>query len=202
MQQFAEERAGEHRALAAQRRTAPAWIRCCSAMRAQRARVPGGHALTVDREVFAAEVTRAIEDEPAHRNAARRSHRHSIPRTSAIIATGPLTSDALADRDRAAHRIATGCSSTTASARSSMRSRSTCRSPFAASRYGKSLDGTDDYLNCPFDKARVRAFRRRAAGGGQRARRTSPKTTRRISKPACRSKKSRGAAATRCASVR
>ena len=24
---------------------------------------------------------------------------------------------------------------------------------FAASRYGKSLDGTDDYLNCPFDRA-------------------------------------------------
>src|SRR5947209_9450382 len=31
---------------------------------APRARVPGGHALTVDREVFAAEITRAIEAEP------------------------------------------------------------------------------------------------------------------------------------------
>src|SRR5580704_14845486 len=31
---------------------------------APRSRVPAGHALTVDREVFAAEVTRAIEDEP------------------------------------------------------------------------------------------------------------------------------------------
>ena len=29
---------------------------------------------------------------------------------------------------------------------------------FAASRYGKSLDGTDDYLNCPFDKAEYEAF--------------------------------------------
>ena len=32
---------------------------------ADRNRVPAGHALTVDREVFAAEVTRAIEAEPA-----------------------------------------------------------------------------------------------------------------------------------------
>ena len=29
---------------------------------------------------------------------------------------------------------------------------------FRASRYGKSLDGTDDYLNCPFDKAEYEAF--------------------------------------------
>jgi methylenetetrahydrofolate--tRNA-(uracil-5-)-methyltransferase len=29
---------------------------------------------------------------------------------------------------------------------------------FAASRYGKSLDGTDDYLNCPFDKTQYEAF--------------------------------------------
>ena len=26
---------------------------------------------------------------------------------------------------------------------------------FRASRYGKSLDGTDDYLNCPFDRDAV-----------------------------------------------
>ncbi len=32
---------------------------------ADRNRVPAGHALTVDREIFAAEVTRAIENEPA-----------------------------------------------------------------------------------------------------------------------------------------
>src|SRR6476646_12146673 len=32
---------------------------------APRARVPAGHALSVDRELFAAEITRAIEAEPA-----------------------------------------------------------------------------------------------------------------------------------------
>src|SRR5712691_5884034 len=31
---------------------------------APRARVPGGHALTVDREIFAAEITRTLEAEP------------------------------------------------------------------------------------------------------------------------------------------
>src|SRR5205807_8797549 len=31
---------------------------------ADKARVPGGHALTVDREIFAAEITGAIEGEP------------------------------------------------------------------------------------------------------------------------------------------
>src|SRR3954452_9904835 len=31
---------------------------------AQKARVPGGHALTVDRDLFAQEVTRAISEEP------------------------------------------------------------------------------------------------------------------------------------------
>ncbi|MGH9557589.1 MAG: methylenetetrahydrofolate--tRNA-(uracil(54)-C(5))-methyltransferase (FADH(2)-oxidizing) TrmFO, partial [Bryobacteraceae bacterium] len=29
---------------------------------------------------------------------------------------------------------------------------------FRASRYGKSLDGTDDYLNCPFDREQYEAF--------------------------------------------
>src|SRR5260370_25505405 len=59
------------------------------------ARVPGGHALTVDREVFAAEITRAIESEPlieVRREEVDRISDHDIT----IIATGPLTSDALA----------------------------------------------------------------------------------------------------------
>ncbi len=29
---------------------------------------------------------------------------------------------------------------------------------FRASRYGKSLDGTDDYINCPFNKEEYEAF--------------------------------------------
>src|SRR6185295_13049845 len=62
---------------------------------AQKARVPGGHALTVDRNVFAAEVTQAIASEPLIE--LRREEVTAIPDDAiAIIATGPLTSDALA----------------------------------------------------------------------------------------------------------
>jgi methylenetetrahydrofolate--tRNA-(uracil-5-)-methyltransferase len=63
---------------------------------AQKARVPGGHALTVDREVFAQEVSRAIEENP--RIELRREEGISIPGDAiAIIATGPLTSGAMAE---------------------------------------------------------------------------------------------------------
>ena len=71
------------------------------------------------------------------------------------------------------------CSSTTASAPSWTPKRWTPAIAFWASRYGKSTDGTDDYLNCPFDRDAVRALRRRAAGARSRVRRTSPRTPRR-----------------------
>ena len=62
---------------------------------AARARVPGGQALTVDREAFANEVTAAIAAEPLIE--LRREEVTAIPREAiVIIATGPLTSDALA----------------------------------------------------------------------------------------------------------
>src|SRR3954451_7090453 len=62
---------------------------------AQKARVPGGHALTVDRDVFSSEGTAAIPSEPMIE--VRREEVTAIPAESiVIIATGPLTSDALA----------------------------------------------------------------------------------------------------------
>jgi methylenetetrahydrofolate--tRNA-(uracil-5-)-methyltransferase len=155
---------------------------------APKARVPAGHALTVDREIFAAEVTRAIEGDPAievRREEARtldacplpdgrgscaalggRGTAHE-PRPSGsgqaednpiwIIASGPLTSDALA---REIARI-TGSErlyfydsiSPIVDAESVDMSIA-----FRASRYGKSLDGTDDYVNCPFTKTEYEAF--------------------------------------------
>ena len=123
---------------------------------AQIARVPGGHALTVDRDAFAAEVTRAIEAEPLIE--LRREEVAEVPAEGVvIIATGPLTSDALAasiarltGEDRLyfydaispivdAESVDTGIA-------------------FRASRYDKSLDGTGDYLNCPFDREQYEAF--------------------------------------------
>ncbi|MBV9308961.1 MAG: methylenetetrahydrofolate--tRNA-(uracil(54)-C(5))-methyltransferase (FADH(2)-oxidizing) TrmFO, partial [Acidobacteriaceae bacterium] len=62
---------------------------------AETARVPGGHALTVDREIFSREITAAIESHP--RISIKRGEVTEIPRDGiVIIATGPLTSDALA----------------------------------------------------------------------------------------------------------
>src|ERR1051326_642442 len=59
-------------------------------------RVPAGHALTVDREVFAAEVTRAMEAEPNIEIRREEVAALDAGRTW-IVASGPLTSDALAE---------------------------------------------------------------------------------------------------------
>src|SRR5512135_1772833 len=62
---------------------------------AEAARVPGGHALTVDRDAFASQVTAAIESEPLIE--VRREEVTSVPRDGVVvIATGPLTSETLA----------------------------------------------------------------------------------------------------------
>jgi len=120
------------------------------------ARVPGGQALTVDRNVFAAEVTGAIETHP--RIEVRREEMADVdPEHPTIIATGPLTSDDLAS----------GISRLTGSGRlffydsiSPIVDAQTIDRAiaFPASRYDKSLDGTGDYLNCPFNKAEYERF--------------------------------------------
>jgi methylenetetrahydrofolate--tRNA-(uracil-5-)-methyltransferase len=123
---------------------------------AQKARVPGGHALTVDRNIFAAEVTAAIASEPLIE--LRREEAASIPEEGiAIIATGPLTSDALASsvaRLTGSERLFFYDSiSPIVDAETVDTSVA-----FWASRYGKSTDGTDDYLNCPLDRDQYERF--------------------------------------------
>ncbi len=123
---------------------------------AQKARVPGGHALTVDRDVFAQEITHAIEENP--RIELRREAATTIPDGGiTIIATGPLTSGALADeiaRITGSERLFFYDSiSPIVDAESIDQSVA-----FRASRYGKSLDGGDDYLNCPFDREQYERF--------------------------------------------
>ncbi|MBV9678623.1 MAG: methylenetetrahydrofolate--tRNA-(uracil(54)-C(5))-methyltransferase (FADH(2)-oxidizing) TrmFO, partial [Acidobacteriaceae bacterium] len=123
---------------------------------AETARVPGGHALTVDREVFSREITAAIESHP--RITIRRGEVTEIPRDGiVIIATGPLTSDALAQQitqltgtdrlffyDSISPIVAADSIDMTVA--------------FRGSRYGKSLDGTDDYINCPLNKEQYERF--------------------------------------------
>lgn len=123
---------------------------------ADRNRVPAGHALTVDREIFAAEVTRAIENDPAIE--IRHEEITSLsPDRKWIVASGPLTSDALASeiaRVTGAERLFFYDSISPIIESESIDT----AIAFRASRYGKSLDGTDDYLNCPFDRDEYEAF--------------------------------------------
>jgi methylenetetrahydrofolate--tRNA-(uracil-5-)-methyltransferase len=120
-------------------------------------RVPGGNALTVDRVTFADEVTRMIEDCP--RIQIVRAEVNAVdPDELTIVATGPLTSDALADsiaRLTGSDRLFFYDSiSPIVDAHTVDRTIA-----FPASRYDKSLDGgTGDYLNCPFTRAEYEHF--------------------------------------------
>lgn len=127
------------------------------AMRAaEETRVPGGHALTVDRDLFAAAITRAVEQHPLIQVV--RQEVTEIPAEGlVIVATGPLTTGPLAAeiaRHTGSDRLYFYDSiSPIIDAESIDREK-----VFAASRYGKSLDGGDDYLNCPLNREEYDAF--------------------------------------------
>jgi methylenetetrahydrofolate--tRNA-(uracil-5-)-methyltransferase len=127
------------------------------AMRAaEKARVPGGHALTVDREIFGEEITRTIESHPLIE--VRRQEVCAIdPEAITVVASGPLTSAALAadiGRITGSQRLYFYDSISPIVDADSI----DMSVAFRASRYGKSLDGTDDYLNCPMNRAQYERF--------------------------------------------
>jgi len=110
---------------------------------ADETRVPAGGALAVDRELFAAEVTRRIESHPRIRIV--REEVAAVPAGPVVVATGPLTSEALARAiasltgqehlyfyDALAPIVRADSVDMTVA--------------FRASRYGK---GDADYINCP-----------------------------------------------------
>jgi len=127
---------------------------------AQKTRVPGGHALTVDRDLFAEEVTSAIAAEPLidlRRDEVTALGLTGIDADIWIVASGPLTSGPLAE----------DIARLTGSGRlyfydsiSPIVDAETVDTSIAywASRYGKSTDGTDDYLNCPLDRDQYERF--------------------------------------------
>ena len=114
---------------------------------ADEVRVPAGHALAVDRERFSAGVTEKILSEP--RIEVVHEEVQTLPAQGInIVATGPLTSDALsqsiAQFTGARHLYFYDAISPIVDATTLDRSRL-----FPASRYGK---GGDDYLNAPMSE--------------------------------------------------
>jgi methylenetetrahydrofolate--tRNA-(uracil-5-)-methyltransferase len=122
-------------------------------------RVPAGAALAVDRHKFADYVTERISSHPAI--TLEREEITRLPEDQiTIIATGPLTSDALTAEimrltgndqlyfyDAIAPIVAADSVNTEIA--------------FRAARYGK---GGDDYLNCPFDREQYERFYRELTG--------------------------------------
>lgn len=121
---------------------------------ALQAQVPAGHALAVDRDLFAQKVTEAIDAEPLIR-----VHREEVTtvddaRDITVIATGPLTSDALSQEiarlSGSSHLFFYDSISPIVEADSIDMSR-----VYMAARYDK---GTADYINCPFTKEEYDRF--------------------------------------------
>jgi methylenetetrahydrofolate--tRNA-(uracil-5-)-methyltransferase len=116
--------------------------------------VPGGGALAVDRERFSESVTQALGQHPLI--TIRREELGEIPSDGlALIATGPLTSDALA---RCLQSLTGSENLAFYDAISPIVDAETLNheSIFPASRYGKGSG--DDYLNCPMNEEEYRVF--------------------------------------------
>jgi methylenetetrahydrofolate--tRNA-(uracil-5-)-methyltransferase len=120
---------------------------------ARESRIPGGTALTVDRIEFAQRMTAAIEAHPRIRVV--REEVAELPAGPAIVATGPLTSDALSESIRRALGDE-GLSFFDAIAPVVSDESLDHDTLFAASRWGKG-EGAD-YLNAPMTKEQYEAF--------------------------------------------
>jgi methylenetetrahydrofolate--tRNA-(uracil-5-)-methyltransferase len=122
------------------------------------ARVPGGSALTVDRDVFSLGVHDRIMAHP--RISVERGEASALPEPG-IIATGPLTSDTLAETIRGRLGLE-GLAFYDAIAPIVSFDSIDHDVVFRASRYGKeTMEGADEggaYLNAPMNKEQYEAF--------------------------------------------
>ncbi|MBQ3396408.1 MAG: methylenetetrahydrofolate--tRNA-(uracil(54)-C(5))-methyltransferase (FADH(2)-oxidizing) TrmFO [Synergistaceae bacterium] len=117
---------------------------------AKESRVPAGGALAVDREKFSGLVTQRIES-CANIHIIREEYTH-LPEELAIISSGPLTSDSLAEamKEIAGERIYFY----DAVAPVIMRESIDMSKVFVSGRYGRG----DDYINCPMNKEEYLRF--------------------------------------------
>ena len=114
--------------------------------------VPAGGALAVDRTGFSAYITKKLEEHPNVEIV--RAEATEIPEGEVVIATGPLSSDAIADE------IMKLCPDSDLHFYDAVAPIVTLESvdmdsAFFASRYDK---GTADYVNCPMNKDEYLAF--------------------------------------------
>jgi methylenetetrahydrofolate--tRNA-(uracil-5-)-methyltransferase len=124
-------------------------------------RVPAGGALAVDREAFSALVEQRLRAHPHVEIVSRvvEAIPPASPEAPVVLATGPLTADALAaDLARAIggeHLAYYDAIAPIVAADSIDWGR-----VFKQSRYGKGTEAGDDeaYVNCPFDEPQYRAF--------------------------------------------
>jgi methylenetetrahydrofolate--tRNA-(uracil-5-)-methyltransferase len=119
---------------------------------ADKHRVPAGSALAVDRDEFALEVTRAIQDHP--NVTVVRERIDALPDHTTIVATGPLTGSKLAQ----AIAVETGQDALAffdAIAPIVHRDSIDMDIGWMAARWDK---GGKDYINCPLDKDQYEAF--------------------------------------------
>ena len=124
---------------------------------ADAARVPGGSALTVDRDLFSAGVHERIVAHP--RITVERGEVAVLP-SPGVVATGPLTSSALTDAIRA--RLGVDALAFYDAIAPIVSHESIDHDVvFRASRYGKeTMEGEGDgaYLNCPMSREQYEAF--------------------------------------------
>jgi len=124
---------------------------------ADAARVPGGSALTVDREIFSAAVHERLTSHP--RITVERGEVSELP-SPGIVATGPLTSSALAETIRQRLGLE-ALAFYDAIAPIVSHDSIDYGVVFRASRYGKeTMEGESDgaYLNCPMSREQYETF--------------------------------------------
>jgi methylenetetrahydrofolate--tRNA-(uracil-5-)-methyltransferase len=125
--------------------------------------VPAGGALAVDRGRYSAALTAALEAHPLVTVERREQHALPPPDQLTVLATGPLTSEALAE-DLRAFTGRADCHFFDAASPIVEGESLDLSVAFRASRYDK---GDADYINCPLDREQYLAFREALLGAEQ-----------------------------------